>query len=61
LQPILKIENLGKTYPGGLVALKNINLDIRRGEIFALLGPNGAGARWWTATTRSRIPAPRAR
>jgi ABC-2 type transport system ATP-binding protein len=41
--PILKIENLGKTYPGGLVALKNINLDIQRGEIFALLGPNGAG------------------
>jgi ABC-2 type transport system ATP-binding protein len=41
--PILKIENLGKTYPGGLVALKNINLDIHRGEIFALLGPNGAG------------------
>jgi ABC-2 type transport system ATP-binding protein len=43
VQPILKIENLGKTYPGGLVALKHINLDIRRGEIFALLGPNGAG------------------
>ncbi len=43
MQSILKIENLGKTYPGGLVALKNINLEIRRGEIFALLGPNGAG------------------
>ncbi|MEO6079018.1 MAG: ABC transporter ATP-binding protein [Steroidobacteraceae bacterium] len=41
--PVLRIEGLGKTYAGGLVALKNINLDIRRGEIFALLGPNGAG------------------
>jgi ABC-2 type transport system ATP-binding protein len=41
--PILRIEGLGKTYAGGLVALKNITLDIRRGEIFALLGPNGAG------------------
>jgi len=43
MQPILRIEGLGKTYDGGLVALKDINLDIRRGEIFALLGPNGAG------------------
>ena len=34
---------LAKTYPSGLAALKNINLEIRRGEIFALLGPNGAG------------------
>jgi ABC-2 type transport system ATP-binding protein len=43
MQSILRIEGLGKTYAGGLVALKDINLDIRRGEIFALLGPNGAG------------------
>jgi ABC-2 type transport system ATP-binding protein len=43
MQPILCIEGLGKTYAGGLVALKDINLEIRRGEIFALLGPNGAG------------------
>ena len=43
MHPILRIEGLGKTYAGGLVALSNINLDIRRGEIFALLGPNGAG------------------
>jgi ABC-2 type transport system ATP-binding protein len=43
VQSILRIEGLGKTYAGGLVALKDINLDIRRGEIFALLGPNGAG------------------
>src|SRR5262249_40007082 len=34
---------LSKTYATGFQALKNINLDIRRGEIFALLGPNGAG------------------
>jgi ABC-2 type transport system ATP-binding protein len=43
MQPLLRIEGLGKTYAGSLVALKDINLDIRRGEIFALLGPNGAG------------------
>jgi ABC-2 type transport system ATP-binding protein len=43
VEPILQIKALGKTYPGGLTALSNINLDIRRGEIFALLGPNGAG------------------
>ncbi|HEY3729989.1 MAG TPA: ABC transporter ATP-binding protein [Steroidobacteraceae bacterium] len=39
----LSISNLTKTYPSGLQALKNINLEIRKGEIFALLGPNGAG------------------
>ncbi|MBZ0166593.1 MAG: ABC transporter ATP-binding protein [Candidatus Omnitrophica bacterium] len=43
MSPILSIQNLHKTYDGGFQALKNINLDIRRGEIFALLGPNGAG------------------
>ena len=42
-QPIISVKNLTKTYPSGLAALKNINLDIKRGEIFALLGPNGAG------------------
>jgi ABC-2 type transport system ATP-binding protein len=41
--PIISIKNLTKTYASGLRALNNINLDIRRGEIFALLGPNGAG------------------
>ena len=40
---ILQISNLSKTYASGLQALKPVNLDIRRGEIFALLGPNGAG------------------
>ncbi|MCK9608316.1 MAG: ABC transporter ATP-binding protein [Methylomonas sp.] len=41
--PIMSVRGLNKTYAGGFQALKNINLDIRRGEIFALLGPNGAG------------------
>src|SRR5260221_10348760 len=40
---IISVSNLSKTYASGFQALKNINLDIRRGEIFALLGPNGAG------------------
>jgi ABC-2 type transport system ATP-binding protein len=40
---IISITNLCKTYATGFQALKDINLDIRRGEIFALLGPNGAG------------------
>lgn len=40
---IISISNLTKTYASGLHALKNIDLHIRKGEIFALLGPNGAG------------------
>jgi ABC-2 type transport system ATP-binding protein len=43
MQAIISVKNLSKTYASGFRALKNINLDIRRGEIFALLGPNGAG------------------
>jgi ABC-2 type transport system ATP-binding protein len=43
VQPIISVANLVKTYASGFQALKNINLDISRGEIFALLGPNGAG------------------
>jgi ABC-2 type transport system ATP-binding protein len=41
--PILSIRGLRKTYGTGVDALKSVNLDIQRGEIFALLGPNGAG------------------
>jgi len=41
--PIIFVRGVNKTYAGGFQALKNINLDIKRGEIFALLGPNGAG------------------
>ncbi|MFA6266612.1 MAG: ABC transporter ATP-binding protein [Pseudolabrys sp.] len=40
---IISIKDLSKTYASGFTALKTINLDIERGEIFALLGPNGAG------------------
>jgi ABC-2 type transport system ATP-binding protein len=43
MQPIISVRNLSKTYTSGFQALKGINLEIRRGEIFALLGPNGAG------------------
>src|SRR3979411_586073 len=43
MQPIITISDLSKTYASGFQALKNINLEIGRGEIFALLGPNGAG------------------
>jgi ABC-2 type transport system ATP-binding protein len=43
MPPIISVTNLSKTYASGFQALKNINLEIRRGEIFALLGPNGAG------------------
>jgi ABC-2 type transport system ATP-binding protein len=43
VQPVISIQDLSKRYASGFQALKNVNLDIRRGEIFALLGPNGAG------------------
>jgi len=43
LSPIIDIRGLGKTYAGGFEALKDVNLAIEAGEIFALLGPNGAG------------------
>ncbi len=43
MQPIISIREVSKTYASGLQALKPINLDINKGEIFALLGPNGAG------------------
>ena len=43
MPPIISISKLTKSYPGGFTALKGIDLEINRGEIFALLGPNGAG------------------
>lgn len=43
MQPVISVRNLSKVYAGGFQALKNVSLDIQRGEIFALLGPNGAG------------------
>ncbi|MET7142150.1 ABC transporter ATP-binding protein [Xanthomonas sp. PPL139] len=43
MSPIISVQQLTKTYAGGFQALKGIDLEIRRGEIFALLGPNGAG------------------
>ncbi len=43
MQPMIAIDGLSKTYASGFQALKNVSLEIQRGEIFALLGPNGAG------------------
>ena len=43
MQSVISVSNLVKTYASGFQALKGVDLEIRRGEIFALLGPNGAG------------------
>ena len=43
MRPVISIAGLDKTYAGGFQALKNVDLEINRGEIFGLLGPNGAG------------------
>jgi ABC-2 type transport system ATP-binding protein len=43
MDSIISVRDVSKTYASGHVALKHVDLDIRRGEIFALLGPNGAG------------------
>ncbi len=43
MQSVISVSNLTKTYASGFQALKGVDLEIRRGEIFALLGPNGAG------------------
>lgn len=43
IEPVIQVRGLDKTYKSGFTALKNVNLEINKGEIFALLGPNGAG------------------
>ncbi|MBQ0795621.1 ABC transporter ATP-binding protein [Zhongshania sp.] len=43
MSAIINVQNLSKTYDSGFQALRNVSLEIQRGEIFALLGPNGAG------------------
>ena len=43
MQPVISVQGLSKRYASGFQALKSVDLDIQRGEIFALLGPNGAG------------------
>lgn len=43
MHSVISIQNLSKTYASGFEALKGVDLEIRKGEIFALLGPNGAG------------------
>ncbi|MEN4922466.1 ABC transporter ATP-binding protein [Achromobacter spanius] len=43
MQPVISVQGLSKQYASGFQALRNVSLDIQRGEIFALLGPNGAG------------------
>ena len=40
---VLSVKNLNKTYNKNIYALKNLNLEVKEGEIFGLLGPNGAG------------------
>ena len=41
--PAISVRGLGKTWPGGVEAVKGIDFDVTTGEVFGLLGPNGAG------------------
>src|SRR5438046_9259753 len=43
MQPTIEVRGLGKTYPGGVEAVKSIDFHVQAGEVFGLLGPNGAG------------------
>jgi ABC-2 type transport system ATP-binding protein len=43
MQPVISVSHLSKVYASGFEALKDVNLEVKRGEILALLGPNGAG------------------
>ena len=56
MQPIISVKDLCKTYSSGFEALKSINLEVRKGEIFALLGPNGAGKTTLIGTICGRRP-----
>ena len=55
MKKALEINNLAKTYKGGMEALKGISLDVAEGDFFALLGPNGAGKSTTIGITTSLI------
>src|SRR5919108_1071073 len=43
IEHMIEVRGLGKTYPGGVEAVRGIDFDVPTGEVFGLLGPNGAG------------------
>jgi len=57
IPPVISVNAVTKTYASGFQALKNVHLDIRRGEIFALLGPNGAGKATLTSINCGHVNA----